>query len=122
MNEFAANIGWIVIIVAVILAIGRFAGEIDKEKQNKNGGEYYKKIISYRIAARQIYQQSDDPAVREEVKHYAQQYLGGWSLLDLDITDNEFRTKYSDAHEAEAQIKIRGRPLGLVDGALKPRW
>jgi hypothetical protein len=75
----------------------------------------------YRLAARKIYFENDDDGIREKVKAYANMYLSGWALLELDMSDEAYRIEY-DTYQAEQQIKKEGLPLVLVDGELVPTW
>lgn len=124
MNEFATSIGWLVIIFFIIYVVGSLVESINKQKSRKNEDRMNIKFTAYKIAARRIYQQTTDSEIREKVKSYANIYLNGWAMLDLDLSNEEFRSKYSElkTYEAEEQIKKLGYPLSLEEGKLKTRW
>ena len=121
MEGFVMAIGWAAIIYFFIYVGGSIA-ESSKEQQTKVASERINITnAAYRVAARNIYFKSDDEAIKEKVKFYAHQYLGGWGLLELDMSDEEYRTQYS-THEAESEIQKRGAPLIIKDGEIESLW
>lgn len=124
MNELVTLVGWVTIIVGAIYILGSLAEASNKQKIERAEEIVSQKFLAYRIAARRIYFQSNDPFIQEKVKKYANDYLGGWALLYLDLPEQEFRSKNASAglYEAEEQIRAKGYPLELVNNELEPRW
>lgn len=121
MEGFVMAIGLAAIIYFVIYVGGSIA-ESNKDQEIKLASTKINVTnAAYRVAARKIYFQTDDEKIKEKVKFYAHQYLGGWGLLELEMSDEEYRTQYKTL-EAEKQIEIKGSPLVIQDEEIESLW
>ena len=121
MEGFVMAIGWAAIIFFIIYVGGSIA-ESNKEQEIKKASDHIYLInTAYRLAARKLYFQSDDEEIKEKIKFYAQQYLGGWGLLELEMSDEMYRREYS-TYAAENEIEKRGWPLIIQDGEIESLW
>nr|BAF45201.1 hypothetical protein [uncultured bacterium] len=121
MEGFVMAIGWAAIIYFVVYVVGSVAESSNEQKRKSIGNHIYLSNTAHRVAARNIYFQSDDEDIKQEVKSYAQRYLGGWALLELEMTDENYRRMYS-TREAESEIEKRGTPLIIKDGEIESTW
>jgi len=124
MSEIATIIGWIVIIVFAIFVVNYFVSAIKQQEQIKAGELRCIRDSAYRIAARRIYFSTEDAAIREQVKAYANSSLYGWAMLDLDLSDERFLSSNAKlgSYEASALIIKQGYPLEFEEGKIKQCW
>ena len=121
MEGFVMAIG-LAAIIFFFIYIGGSIAESSKEQELKVAGERINLTnTAYRVAARKIYFQTDDEEIKEKIKFYAHQYLGGWGLLELDMTDEEYRKQYT-TYNAEKEIEKRGPPLIVQNGEIESLW
>lgn len=120
LDEFARQIGWLVIIGLAFYVIGKIIIAHGDEQNRK------KELIiatwdhQRRLAFRKIWRSSMDNRVIGQVK---MQY-GPWALLDVDLNDIDYDTKMRLGEEKEAyvaalrDIEEKGMPYILENGEI----
>ncbi len=121
MDGLVMFIGWTTIIIGLIFALGSLAERSSRAKFEATGEKIEFTNMTYRLAARKIYFDTSDENIREKVKSYANMYLSGWTFLELDMSDEEYREKH-DTYLAEQIIMNEGYPPVLVDEEIVPTW
>jgi hypothetical protein len=122
MDEFARQIGWIVIVIGVLYAIGRFRAFLDRDRKEAAERMSETSSIVRRLGYRKMYRSTTDPAIHRQIK---EQYP--WALLDLDLNDEQFTQKMISSREraafyrAEKEIEEQGHFCQVIDGKIRFR-
>lgn len=131
-----ANSGLLILLVAVVVGFltnaaigsivffgGVFLAHIVNEQKKEKQRVLDKRLSLYtmgaKIALRRIYFDTSDNEIKSQVKQFAMQspFIHGWTFLELDLSDYEFRNKCErEGHgelyiEALRKIESDGPPL-----------
>lgn len=117
-----------VVGLTTLIAIGLFANYIYREKADEEERQIADinlraMFVSYRLALRHLYQQHEDPNIREKIKQVAENCYGGVSTIALDLDDSEYRQLIEkdvrgDAvyQTAQSNIEKNGYLLAVENG------
>lgn len=123
--NFLETVGLIALIFIAAYANAVYRVEVDEDKRIEADINHRAMFVGYRLALRHLYQQHDDPSIREKIKKCAEYHYGGVSTLALDLDDSEYYQwiqadlRGGDVYrKAQSEIKENGYPLAVENGSI----
>lgn len=127
--NFLETVGLITLIGIGIFVFGEYAKKDNIEKKQKLENDMRAMYVSYRLALRYLYQQHQEPNIRQKLTKLAEHSYGGVSTIALDLNDSEYIRWLQEDNggnnayqQARSAIEKRGYPLSVDDGNVINRW
>ena len=120
MDEIARQLGWWVILIGAIYAVGKLLSALGDANDREKNRLLHMYDIVRRLSYRKAFHATTDPLIQAEIK----QHYPGWFLLYLELNDEHYRKKLTDEgssnefHAALQYIQEKGEQCRLVDGKL----